>query len=136
GIDEGESIPVVEDDAEAIEARKSFEADNGEKGGRKHGRSFIYLALEDAEKAARKIDEHERRMAKKSFAQSLGHPEAIGRFKQKLTALESYDLVRSDGNDVRLTDLAVDMLYGGNEQVRARARARAFLSYDLFKQTY
>src|SRR6516162_8039115 len=78
-------------DPEVIEARKAFDADEveaeGEKAGRKHGRSFIYLSLEDAEGAARKIDEHERRMTRKSFAQALGHPEGKGRFKQKLAAL-------------------------------------------------
>jgi hypothetical protein len=128
----------MEEDTEATEARKAFDAEDneGDKAGRKHGRSFIYLTLEDAEKAARKIDEHERRMTKKSFAQGLGHPDAVGRFKHKLAALEYYDLVTQDGNDVRLTDLAVQMLYGGNEQVRAQARAKAFLSYDLFKQTF
>jgi hypothetical protein len=126
----------VEEDTEAAEARKVFEADEGEKGSRKHGRSFIYLTLEDAEKAARRIDEHERRMTQKSFAQALGHPDVKGRFKQKLTALEAYDLVKVIGNDVKLTELAVQMLYGGNEQVRAQARAKAFLSYDLFKQTF
>jgi hypothetical protein len=133
-------LPTTEDDAEVAEARKAFRAEEGEsdseKAGRKHGRSFIYLTLEDAEKAARKIDEHERRMTRKSFAQALGHPEGKGRFKQKLAALEAYDLVKADGNDVRLTELAVQMLYGGNEQVRAQARAKAFLSYDLFKQTF
>jgi hypothetical protein len=137
--DAGVQAPVT-DDAEVAEARKAFEADDGEgdgeKSGRKHGRSFIYLSLEDAEKAARKIDEHERRMAKKSFAQALGHPEGKGRFKQKLAALESYDLIKLDKDDVRLTDLAVQMLYGGNEQVRAQARAKAFLTYDLFKKTF
>lgn len=125
-----------EEDIEAAEARKAFEDDETEKGSRKHGRSFIYLSLEDAERAARKIDEHERRMTQRSFAQALGHPDPKGRFKQKLAALEAYDLVKVDGNDVRLTDLAVQMLYGGNEQVRAQARAKAFLSYDLFKQTF
>jgi hypothetical protein len=127
---------VVEEETEAVEARIAFDGGEAEKGSRKHGRSFIYLSLEDAEKAARKIDEHERRMKWKSFAQALGHPEGKGRYKQKLTALESYDLVKSDGNDVRLTDLAVQMLYGGNEHVRVQARAKAFLSYDLFKQTF
>jgi hypothetical protein len=53
-----------------------------------------------------------------------------------LAALEAYDLIKVNGNDVRLTELAVQMLYGGNEQVRAQARAKAFLSYDLFKQTF
>lgn len=125
-----------QDDPEAVEARRAFEADAGDKAARKHGRSFIYLSLEDAANAVRKIDEHERRMAKKSFAQALGHSEAVGRFKQKLTALESYDLVRTEANDVRLTELAVQMLYGGNEQARAQARAKAFLSYDLFKRTF
>lgn len=103
---------------------------------RRHGRSFIYLSLEDADKAARRIDEHERRMSKKSFAQALGHEEPVGRFKHKLNALESYDLVKSEGDNVLLTDLAVDMLYGPNETTRARARAKAFLSYDLFKETF
>lgn len=127
---------------EAVEAQKAFDADDeaeleaGGKGGRKHGRSFIYLSLEDAEEAARKIDEHEQRMTQKSFAQALGHPKPIGRFKQKLAALEAYDLVKPEGDDVRLTDLAVEMLYGGNEQVRTRAKAKAFLSYDLFKKTF
>jgi len=107
-----------------------------EKNARRYGRSFIYLTLEDAEKAARKIDEHERRMTLKSFAQALGHPAPVSRFKYKLAALEAYNLVRVDGENVRLTDLAVDMLYGPTEQVRARSRAKAFLSYDLFKETY
>jgi hypothetical protein len=132
--------PLADGDAEVAEARKAFEAEeiegDGQKAGRKHGRSFTYLTLEDAEKAARKIDEHERRMTQKSFAQALGHPDAKGRFNQKLAALEAYDLVKVHGNDVRLTELAVQMLYGGNEQVRAQARAKAFLSYDLFKQTF
>ncbi len=110
--------------------------DDSDKASRKHGRSFIYLSLEDAEKAARKIDEHERRMTKNSFAQALGHPKPIGRFKQKLAALESYDLIKCERDDVRLTEMAVEMLYGPNENVRSRAKAKAFLSYDLFKNTF
>lgn len=118
-------------DAGDVESAGGTEAEK-----KKNGRSFIYLTLEDAEGAARKIDEQERRMTKKSFAQALGHPEPVGRFRQKLAALEAYDLVKSDGDNVRLTDLAVEMLYGANEQTRARARAKAFLSYDLFKETF
>jgi len=132
--------PVTDDDTEFAEARKAFDADegegDGEKAGRKHGRSFIYLSLRDAENAARKIDEHAKRMSKTSFARALGHPDAKGRYKHKLAALEAYDLIKLDGDDVRLTDLAVQMLYGGNERARAQARAKAFLSYDLFKQTF
>jgi hypothetical protein len=137
-MDAEERNSEVDEDTEAVEARKAFDADKSEneKGTRKHGRSFIYLTLEDAEKAIRKIDGQERRMTRKSFAQALGHPDAKGRYKQKLAALESFDLIRLDGDDVRLTDLAVQMLYGGNEQARAQARAKAFLSYDLFKQTF
>jgi hypothetical protein len=103
---------------------------------RQHGRSFIYLSLEDAEKAARTIDGHERRMPIRSFAQGLGHPQPVSRFRHKLAALESYDLVKAEGESVKLTELAVDMLYGPTEQVRTRARAKAFLSYDLFKETF
>ncbi len=123
----------VEDSDEPNGANAEGEA---EKSSRKHGRSFIYLTLEDADKAARKIDEHERRMTKKSFAQALGHSEAVGRFKHKLAALESYGLVKVVGENVLLTELALEMLYGPSEQVRIRARAKAFLSYDLFKETF
>ncbi len=107
-----------------------------EKSGRKHGRSFIYLTLEDAEKAVKSIDGHEQRMGKLQFAQALKHPQPKGRFLQKLAALEAYQLVRVEPDTVFLTDLAVEMLYGPTEQVRLRARAKAFLSYDLFKETY
>jgi hypothetical protein len=132
---------VTEEEPQEAEPAGDHEPDGGEvaengKVVRKHGRSFIYLALADAEAAARKIDEHERRMKKTSFAQALGHPGPTGRFNGKLTALESYGLVKTEGNDVLLTDLAVEMLYGPTEQVRARARAKAFLSYDLFKETF
>lgn len=128
--------PMVDEDPEAAEARKAFFGEDNDKGVRKHGRSFIYLSLEDAEKAVRKIDEHERRMSKTSFAQALGHPKPIGRFKQKLAALESYGLIQQDKEGVRLTELAVEMLYGPTEQVRIRARAKAFLSYELFRRTF
>lgn len=123
-------------DPEVIEARKAFDAEDGDKTTRKHGRSFIYLSLEDAENAARKIDEHEKRMSKTSFAQALNHDKPVGRFLQKLAALEAYNLVALDGDNVLLTDLAVEMLYGPTEQVRTRAKAKAFLSYDLFKRTF
>jgi hypothetical protein len=126
-------IPVVETDAEPTEGG---DADKGEQKQKLHGKSFIYLTLEDAEKAARKIDEHARRMTKMSFAQALGHPQPVGRFRQKLMALESFGLVTSEGDNILLTDLAVEMLYGPTEQVRLRARAKAFLSYELFKETF
>jgi len=137
---------AADEDPEAVEARAAFDtadsADDGDKPDdndkttRKHGRSFIYLSLEDAESAVRKIDEHEKRMSKRSFSQALGHKKPVGRFRQKLAALESYDLVSLDGDDVLLTELAVDMLYGPTEQARTRARAKAFLSYELFKRTF
>lgn len=111
-------------------------AGNGKPDRRLHGKSFIYLTLEDAEKAVRNIDEHERRMSKASFARALQHPEPKGRFLHKLSALEDYKLVTVKGDYVELTDLAVEMLYGGTEQARARARAQAFLSYDMFKRTF
>src|SRR5882762_1586082 len=49
---------------------------------------------------------------------------------------ESLGLVRSEGDQVQLTDLAVEMLYGPTEQARTRARVKAFLCYDLFKRTF
>ena len=98
----------------------------GEKSARKHGRSFIYMNLEDAEKAIRLINAHEKRMPKKSFAQGLGHDDVVGRFNQKLAALESYGLVKVQGDNVLLTDLAVEVAYGPTEQARIRAARKGF----------
>jgi len=103
---------------------------------RPHGKSFIHLSLADADDALRKIDQHAKRMSIESFARTLGHPKPKGRFLQKVNALQDYKLADVDSEDVTLTDLAVDMLYGASEKTRARARARAFLSYDMFNHTF
>jgi len=135
---ETNAVAEKTDDAETV-AESDADFGNGgvdEKSGRRYGRSFIYLALKDAEEAVRKIDGNERRVLKKNFAQALGHSDAVGRFTHKLAALKGYDLVKVQGDNVKLTDLAVEMLYGPTEQARLRARAKAFLSYPLFKETF
>jgi len=120
-----------------VETVQDGDAEAGTKSARRlHGKSFVYLTLEDAEKAVRNIDEHERRMSKANFARALGHPEAKGRFIHKLNALQDYKLVEMKGEYVSLTDLAVEMLYGASAHARARARAQAFLSYEMFKRTF
>jgi hypothetical protein len=132
---ETNAVPEKTEDTDAV-AESDADAGNNEKSGRRYGHSFIYLALKDAEDAVRKIDGNERRMPRKSFAQALGHRDAVGRFTHKLAALEGYDLVKVQGDTVKLTDLAVEMLYGPTEQARIRARAKAFLSYPMFKETF
>lgn len=124
-----------EDDGNDEDDHGNGNGDSGT-GGRRHGRSFTYLSLEDAEKAVRKIDGNERRMAVTPFAQALGHKKPIGRFKQKLAALESYGLIQVEDDNVKLTELAVDMLYGPTKHARTCAKATAFLKYDLFKETF
>lgn len=115
--------------------RKVEETPSAEKQ-RKHGKGFIYSSLRDADEQLRKIDHHVKRMSQDGFARALGHKKAEGRFPNKLDALRSYKLVEIDGDDVVLTPLAVDMLYGGNEATRTKARTTAFLAYEDFSKTF
>ncbi len=103
---------------------------------RQHGKGFIYWSLRDADDALRKIDHHAKRMSKDGFARALGHKKAEGRFFNKLDALKLYKLAEDDADDVVLTGLAVDMLYGGSEATRTKARSTAFLSYEDFSKTF
>jgi hypothetical protein len=103
---------------------------------RRHGKGFIYLSLRDADDALRKIDHHAKRMSKDGFARALGHKKAEGRFFYKLDALKQYKLVHEESDDVVLSALAVDMLYGASEAARAKARTTAFLSYEDFSKTF
>jgi hypothetical protein len=131
----GEQDPEAGGDV--VDAEPKDREPNEQRGGpRQHGRSFIYLSLPDADEALRKIDHHAKRMSREGFARALGHPKPKGRFLQKLDALQDYKLATVDSEDVTLTELAVEMLYGASEEARARARTRAFLSYDLFNRTF
>jgi hypothetical protein len=103
---------------------------------RKHGKGFIYMNLADADDALRKIDHHAKEMSKEGFARALGHDAPKGRFLHKLDALKSYGLVELTKDAVRLTPLAGDMLYGGNDASRAKARAQAFLGYEDFRRAF
>ena len=103
---------------------------------RPHGRGCIYMNLRDAEEAIRKIDRHTKRMSKDGFARALGHKKAEGRFFGKVEALKLFRLIDEDGDDIVLTPLAIDVLYGGNEAARLKARTTAFLSYDDFSKTF
>ena len=112
------------------------EAGEAKSSRRPHGKSFIYINLKDADDALRRIDHLAKKMSKESFARAMGHEPRSSRFKQKLNALEDYKLVEVDDEDVKLTELAVDMLYGASAQAQARARAQAFLAYDMFCKTF
>jgi hypothetical protein len=103
---------------------------------RSHGKGFVYMGLPAAEEAIRKIDHHAKRMSKDGFARALGHDKAAGRFPNKLEALKLYKLVVEEGDDVVLTPLAADMLYGMSEAARMKARTTAFLSYEDFNRTF
>ena len=130
-----------EEKAGIIGAAVGTEPENGggrseKRGRRRHGKSFIYLTLKDADDILRKIDQHAKKMSKEGFARALGHPEPKGRFQQKLNALQDYKLVDVDAEYVTLTELAVEMLYGASARAQAQARAKAFLSYDMFNRTF
>jgi len=103
---------------------------------RKHGKSFVYLGLKECDDALRKIDPHEKQMSIQGFARALGHNAPKGRFNHKLDALESFTLIEREPENVRLTPLAIDMLYGGSESAKAKARAMAFLAYADFKKVF
>lgn len=112
--------------------------DQGDKPGpdRKHGKSFVYIGLKDCDDALRKIDPHEKQMSIDGFARALNHDAPKGRFLHKLEALERFTLIEKDTENVRLTTLAIDMLYGGSEAAKAKARATAFLAYPEFKRVF
>jgi len=129
-----EKVDAEEQVAET--ASNSRETGSEKMGRRPHGKSCIYLNLEDADEALRKIDHQAKKMSKEGFARAMGHPEPKGRFLQKLNALEDYKLVAVDSEYVTLTDLAVEMLYGASAQAQARARAQAFLAYEVFNRTF
>lgn len=130
---EGKSVDV---DASGSESN-SEESGGKVRGSRKpHGKGFIYWSLRDAEDALRKIDHHAKRMSHEGFARALGHKRAEGRFSNKLEALKFYKLAEEDGEDVVLTPLAIDMLYGGSEATRTKARTAAFLNYEDFNKTF
>jgi hypothetical protein len=75
-------------------------------------------------------------MSVAGFARALGHDAPKGRFLQKLEALQAFKLVEVKKDEVALTGLATDMLYGGSEASRSKARATAFLSYEDFKRVF
>jgi hypothetical protein len=103
---------------------------------RRRGRGVIYMSLRDADEALRKIDQHAKEMSKAGFARALGHDAPRGRFIQKLEALQAFKLVEVTNDNVQLTSLATDMLYGASEPSRSIARAKAFLSYQDFKRVF
>lgn len=103
---------------------------------RRHGKSFVYLGLKDCDDALRKIDPNEKQMSIAGFARALGHDAPKGRFNHKLDALEKFTLIEKDSDNVRLTPLAIDMLYSGSDAAKGRARAQAFLAYPEFKRVF
>jgi hypothetical protein len=103
---------------------------------RTRGKGVIYLGLREAEEAIKKIDQRAKQMTKTGFARALGHDGPQGRFVQKLEALEQFNLVELNDDDVKLTALSEDMLYSGSEAARNKARVTAFLAYDDFRRTF
>lgn len=129
--------PVLGDDTGTGEKTGENGRDRaGKVADRKHGKSFVYIGLKDCDDALRKIDPHEKQMSIEGFARALGHDAPKGRFNHKLDALERFTLIERDTEHVRLTSLAIDMLYGGSEAAKARARAAAFLAYPEFKRVF
>jgi hypothetical protein len=122
----------------AVLARTAEESKNGgaKPSKRPHGKGFIYWGLRDADEALRKIDHTAKRMSKDGFARALRHEKAEGRFLHKVESLRLYRLAEESGDDIVLTPLAIDMLYGGSEAARTKARTAAFLNYDDFNKTF
>lgn len=126
---------VVDEDVESGDAGV---AEEGAKPGvrKPRGRGVIYMGLRDADEALRKIDQHAKTMSVAGFARALGHDAPKGRFLQKLEALQAFKLVEVKKDEVSLTALASDLLYGGSEASRGKARATAFLACDDFKRVF
>ncbi|MCC6910147.1 MAG: hypothetical protein IT430_19620 [Phycisphaerales bacterium] len=135
-----ETSPATHTEAQVNGAEASEPTDESNRDSkavdRKHGKSFVYIGLKDCDDALRKIDPHEKQMSIGGFARALGHAAPKGRFNHKLDAMERFMLIEKDAESVRLTNLAIDMLYGGSETAKSRARATAFLSYPEFKRVF
>lgn len=135
-----ETSPATHGDEQVndLESRKPTDASNrtSKSADRKHGKSFVYIGLKDCDDALRKIDPSEQQMSIEGFARALRHKEPKGRFLHKLDAMERFTLIEKDAESVRLTNLAIDMLYGGSEAAKSRARAAAFLAYHEFKRVF
>jgi hypothetical protein len=117
--------------------RRNGEARSKSGGGRKpHGKGSVYIGLKECDEALRKIDHLAKQMSIEGFARALGHDAPKGRFLQKLEAMKAFTLIETDDEHVRLTQLATDMLYGGSEAARAKARSTAFLAYPEFKKVF
>lgn len=129
----GTQADLLGDESTASESPKDRA---GKAADRKHGKSFVYLGLKDCDEALRKIDPHHKQMSIEGFARALGHDAPKGRFRHKLDALQSFTLIEKDPENVRLTALAIDMLYGGSEGAKAKMRATAFLAYPEFKKVF
>lgn len=125
---------VAPDEDAAVEENGDGQGEGAPR--RQRGRGVIYWGLRDAEDAVRKIDQHAKRMSVEGFARALGHPAPKGRFVQKLDALKQFRLIELEGEELKLTPLATDMLYAGSEAARSKARATAFLNYDFFKRVF
>lgn len=128
---------VKEPETEVLLANAADSGERGKLGSRKpRGRGVIYMGLRDADDALRKIDQHAKSMSTAGFARALGHDVPKGRFLQKLDALRDFQLVDVKNDNVELTPLASDLLYGGSEAARSKARATAFLAYDDFRRVF
>lgn len=121
-----------------VQAADSPGTDDAAKPGTRkpRGRGVIYMGLRDADEALRKIDQHAKTMSVAGFARALGHDLPRGRFRQKLEALQDFKLVEVKEDEIALTALASDLLYGGSEASRGKARATAFLACDDFKRVF
>lgn len=112
------------------------QAEDGRQVRKPRGRGIVYFGLREADEALRKIDASAKRMSRQGFAVALGHKKPENRFAQKVDALKTFTLLEEDADDVKLTSLATDMLYGGSEAARNQARAKAFLAYPDFQRTF
>lgn len=137
------TVETKPDGSDAPTGESLSPADNGKDrrgkstADRKHGKSFVYLGLKECDDALRKIDPHEKQMSIDGFARALGHKDGPkGRFLHKLDALEKFTLIEKDADNVRLTGLAIDMLYGGSDAAKGKARAQVFLAYPEFKKVF
>ena len=124
------------DDAERIEpAVKAGETDAGKRTRERSTVEFPYSDLGSAIEIARTINDKaglECEVAQ--LAAWLGHTATGGTFRSRYSAARIFGLIETErGGRVTLTDLGRDVL---NPTASDRAKARAFLNVDLFRQLY
>lgn len=100
--------------------------------------NYPAISLREAVEAVRAIYEKERKTAVNAevMVQPLGYTSLSGNARTKLAALKKYGLIEGNDKGLRVSDLAVHILFPRDEEDRIASLKDAALRPELFKTLY